>query len=204
MNIKGLDYNTQRDHLVMPEYGREIQKMVDYAIDRPTRQERQACAETIISLMATKAKQTLDREDQQRALWDHLYIISRKRLDIEWPYDVRDAEKIGTRPEPMDRPGLDGNIRLRHYGRLVENMVKKLAEMPAGEERDELTRTVANQMKRNLATWGHGSIDNEIIADDLARYTNGVIQIDLNSFSFETQTTKERPQMFKKRNRKNK
>jgi len=185
MNITGLDYNTQRDQLVMPEYGREIQKMVDYAVALPTKQERQICAETIASMMMARAKQTLDVEDLQRAIWDHLYLISRKKLDINWPFPIDNAEKISTRPEPMPLPGADGHVRLRHYGRLMEKSFEKLASMPPGKERDDLTKVIANQMKRDLATWGRGSMDDEKVADDLARYTHGVIQLDLNDFKFD-------------------
>lgn len=186
MNINGLDYNTQRDKLVMPEYGREIQKMVDYAVTLPTKHERQVCAGTIASMMMARAKQTLDAEDLERAVWDHLYLISRKKLDIDWPFPLDNVEKISSKPEPMPLPGkADGHVRLRHYGRLMEKSFDKLAVMPPGEERDNLTRVIANQMKRDLATWGRGSMDDAKVADDLARYTDGVIQLDLNNFKLD-------------------
>lgn len=190
MNISGLDYNTQRDTLVMPEYGREIQKMVDYAVGLPSKGERQRCAETIAQMMMARAKQTLDVEDLQKAIWDHLYLISRKRLDIDWPYPLDNAERISAKPAPMPLPGkIDGHVRLRHYGRLMEKSFDLLASMPPGEKRDDLTRVIANQMKRDLATWGRGSMDDEKVADDLAHYTHGTIQIDLNNFKFDKTPT---------------
>ena len=183
MNIKGLDYNTSREALLMPEYGREIQKMVDHAVSLPDRDERLRCARAIVRLMETKVPHLRDNADYEQTLWDHLYLMSHKQLDIEWPYDVSGAEKIHTKPAPMPLP--QGAIRQRHYGRLVEQLLEKLKQMPEGEERDELVRLTANQMKRDLATWGHGSIDDEKVADDLARFTDGVIQLDLGSFRFE-------------------
>lgn len=183
MDIKGLDYNTQRDKLLMPEYGREIQKMVDHAVSLPTKEERQKCASTIIQLMETKVPQLIDSSDYEQTLWDHLYLMSHKQLDIDWPFDVSEAEKILSKPQPLKLP--KDTVRLRHYGKLVEELFEKLKSMPAGEERDTLVHYTANQMKRDLATWGHGSMDDERIANDLARYTDGVIQIDLNSFKFE-------------------
>lgn len=183
MDIKGLDYNTQRDKLLMPEYGREIQKMVDHAVSLPTKEERQKCASTIIQLMETKAPQLIDSSDYEQTLWDHLYLMSHKQLDIDWPFDVSEAEKILSKPQPMKLP--KDNIRLRHYGKLVEELFEKLKSMPAGEERDALVHYTANQMKRDLATWGHGSAEDERVANDLARFTDGVIQIDLNAFKFE-------------------
>ena len=186
MEIKGLDYNTQREKLAMPEYGREIQKMVDHTISLPTKEERNLCARTIIKLMETKMPQLRGNTDYEQTLWDHLYIISDKRLDIDWPYDVSEAEKIHAKPQPIPLP--QNRIRQRHYGKLLEEVFEKLKEMPAGPERDELTRQTANQMKRDLATWGHGSMDDEKVADDLARYTDGIIQLDLNDLTLEKVT----------------
>ena len=183
MNIEGLDYNTQREKLLMPEYGREIQKMVDYAVSLPDKAERLKCAKSIIRLMESKNPQLHDSEDYEQALWDHLYLMSHRQLDIDWPYDVSEAEKILSKPEPMAHP--TEGTHMRHYGRLIEELFEKLKTMPEGEERDELIRLTANQMKRNLATWGHGSMDDEKVADDLARFTDGNIQIDLNSFRFD-------------------
>ena len=183
MNIEGLDYNTQREKLLMPEYGREIQKMVDHAVSLPDKEERLKCAKSIIRLMESKNPQLHDSENYEQALWDHLYLMSHRQLDIDWPYDVSEAEKILSKPEPMAHPS--EGTHMRHYGRLIEELFEKLKTMPEGEERDELIRLTANQMKRNLATWGHGSMDDEKVADDLARFTDGKIQIDLNSFRFD-------------------
>lgn len=180
-----MDYNTQREPLMMPEYGREIQKMVDFAVNLPTKAERQTCAESIIRMMGTKVAQQHENSDFERTLWDHLYLMSHKQLDIEWPYDVSEAEKILNKPEPMKLPRKDEQVQLRHYGHLMEEMFGRLKEMPEGEERDELTRIVANQMKRDLITWSHGSIDDERVASDLAQYTDGKIQLDLNTFRFD-------------------
>lgn len=185
MNIEGLDYNTQREPLMMPEYGREIQKMVDHAVTLPTRQERQRCAETIVRLMITKVPQLRENADYEQTLWDHLYLMSRKQLDIDWPYDVAGAEKILSKPEPMPLPQKRGRVRLRHYGRLVEELFERLRDMPDGPERDELARMTANQMKRDLATWGHGSMDDERVASDLARFTDGKVQLNLSRLKLE-------------------
>jgi len=181
MEIQGLDYNTQRETMLMPEYGREICKMVEHAVALPSREERLRCAKTIVKLMETKVPQIRENADYKRTLWDHLYLMSHKQLDIDWPYDVSEAEKIHAKPQPVPLP--QTSIRLRHYGRLVEELCEQLKQMPAGAERDELARLTANQMKRDLAQWGHGSIDDEKVADDMARMTDGVIQLDLQSLS---------------------
>ena len=185
MDIKGLDYNTQREKLVMPEYGREIQKMVDLAVGLPTKEERNQCAQAIIHQMESKNPQLRTTPDYEQTLWDHLYLMSHKQLDIAWPYDVNDAENILSKPQPMAHPVHDEQAHLRHYGRLLTQVFEKLKTMEEGPERDELVRQTANQMKRDLATWGHGSVEDEKVADDLARFTDGRIQIDLQAFSFD-------------------
>ncbi len=189
MNIEGLDYNTQREKIILPEYGREIQKMVDYAVGLPTKEERQACAETIISIMDRMSTHSRESEDHDRKLWDHLAIMSNFELDIDYPYDVTEAKKIMTSPEPLNYPMTQ--IPVRHYGKMIFELFERLKEMPAGEERDELVRVTANQMKRNLMLWSHGSSDDEKIASDLARFTDGIIQLDLDTFQFDKVIMKE-------------
>ena len=201
MDIKGLDYNTQREKLIMPEYGREIQQMVKHAISLDSKAERTRCAKSIVKLMATKMSHLNGSEDFKRTLWDHLYIISERQLDIDWPYDVTTAESIHTKPQPLPMP--QGNIRQRHYGHLVEELLEKLKAMPEGPQRDELARLTANQMKRDLATWGHGSMDNEKVADDMARFTDGKIQLDLKNFVFE-KVAAARPDATKQKRKKRK
>ena len=197
MDIKGLDYNTQREKLIMPEYGREIQKMVEYACELPTKEERLKCAKTIIRQMETKNPLLRENADYDQTLWDHLYLMSHRELDIDWPFDVSEADKILSKPNPMKLP--NGNIKLRHYGHLVEELFEKLKTMPEGEERDALVSKTANQMKRDLATWGHGSMDDERVASDLARFTDGVIQLDLNNFVFEKLNNNDKKQSGKKK-----
>jgi len=182
MDIKGLDYNTQRSKLIMSEYGREIQKMVEYACELPTKEERLKCAKTIIRQMENRNPQLRNSADYEQTLWDHLYLMSHRELDIDWPFDVSEADNILAKPQPMKLP--NEAIRLRHYGHLVEELFEQLKTMPEGEERDALVKKTANQMKRDLITWGHGSADDERIASDLARFTDGKIQLDLDSFVF--------------------
>ena len=170
----------------MSEYGREIQKMVEYACELPTKEERLRCATSIIQLMETKNPQLKDNDNYEQTLWDHLYLMSHRELDIDWPYDVSEADKILSKPQPLKLP--KDNVKLRHYGKLIQELFEKLKTMPAGEERDALTLYTANQMKRDLMTWGHGSMDDEKVADDLAHFTNGIIQLDLNSLKLTNST----------------
>ena len=197
MNIKGLDYNTHREQLLMPEYGREIQKMVDYAVSLTDKSERQNCAQEIIRMMETKVPELHDNADFEQTLWDHLYLMSHKQLDIDWPFDVTAAEKLQEKPKAIPLP--KEGMRLRHYGKLLEQLFEKLKTMPEGEERDALAYYTANQMKRNLMTWGHGSMSDEKVADDLARFTDGVIQLDLSTIKLDKATAVEEPKAKKKK-----
>ena len=183
MNIKGLDYNTQREKLVLPEYGREIQKMVDHAVAIEDRKERQCCAETIVTIMGRMFPENGNAEEHKRKLWDHLAIMSNFQLDIDYPYDVSQAVEIAKKPEPMAYPMT--RIPVRHYGAMIFELFDKLKTMEPGDERDELVKLTANQMHRNLIQWSHGSSDIEKVASDLARFTDGKIQLDIDTFKFD-------------------
>ena len=197
MEIKGLDYNTQREKLVMSEYGREIQKMIEIACELPTKEERLKCAYTIIKLMETKNPQLKENDDFEQTLWNHLYLMSHRELEIDWPFDISKADSILSKPKPMSL--LKDGVKLRHYGRLIEELFEKLKTMPEGEERDALVRYTANQMKRDLLQYGHGYMDDERIADDLARFTDGAIQIDLSTFKFDKISVNEEKKGKKKK-----
>ena len=183
MNIDGLDYNTQRAKLILPEYGREIQQMVDHCLTLTDREERQRCAETIIAVMDRMFPENRGVEDHEQKLWDQLAIMSNFQLDIDFPYDVSDAVKIATKPEPLPYPMQ--HIPVRHYGAMLFEIFEKLKTMEPSEERDKLVELTANQMHRDLVTWSHGSSDVAKVASDLARFTDGNIQLDLDTFVFE-------------------
>lgn len=183
MNIAGLDYNTQRSQLVLSEYGREIQKMVDHACQLPTKAERQRCANTIVETMERMVPQNRETPNYKQKLWDHLALMSNFQLDIDWPFDISGAAQIATKPEPLNYPS--AHIPVKHYGAMIFESFEILKTMPAGRERDALMRKTANQMKRDLLQWSHGSCDDEKVANDLARFTDGVIQLDLKTFKFD-------------------
>lgn len=192
MNIDGLDYNTQREQIVLPEYGREIQQMVDYAVGLPDREERQRCARAIIAIMDRMSPESKNVEGHERKLWDQLAIMSRFQLDIDYPFDVTSASQIAQKPEPMPYPMK--KIPVRHYGAMLFEAFEILKTMEPGRERDELVKLTANQMHRNLMQWSHGSSDGEKVASDLARFTDGKIQLDLNTFKFERIVDREQSQ----------
>ncbi len=189
MNIEGLDYNTQREQLIQPEYGREVQKMVEYAVSLNDKEERQLCAKTIISIMERMFPQSKENADYKQKLWDHLAIMSDFKLDIDYPVDISKAKSMEQKPQPIGYSKEKNPVK--HYGSLVFQLFERLKTMPAGKERDALTKLTANQMKRNLIQWSHGSNDDEKIISDLARFTDGTIQLDLDKFKFDVSVAKE-------------
>lgn len=200
MKIKGLDYNTQRERLVLPEYGREVQQMVDYCVSLKSRAERQRCANTIIAVMERMMPHTYENKDYRQKLWDHLALMSGFQLDIDYPCDITEAQQMLQKPAPMRYPMK--RIPVRHYGNMMFEVFELLKNLPNGAERTELTRLAANQMKRDLVLWGHGSSDDEKVASDLADYTDGKIQLDLETFKFDRTETPTRNYERRQRRRK--
>ncbi|MDO4818881.1 MAG: DUF4290 domain-containing protein [Prevotella sp.] len=185
MEITGLDYNTQREQLRMPEYGRDVQQMVDYCCALTDKAERQRCAEDIISVMRIMSLQRHTANLEQK-LWNHLAVMSNFTLDIDYPYEVRKQEDFMKRPQPL--PYDTNTIRKRHYGHLLEELIQKVRQMPKGAERDELLKITANQMRRSLQTWNHGTSDSEKVASDLAQYTDGEVQLDIEAEGWDMTT----------------
>ncbi len=181
-------YNTQQKRLPMPEYGRGIQNMVDHALTIEDRAERQRCANTIVNIMGSMFPHLRDIPDFKHKLWDHLAVMADYKLDIDYPYEITPAAAVHSRPKPLAYPMK--RIRYRHYGYMLETLLKKLKDMPEGEERDALTSMVANQMKRCLYNWNKDAMDEEKVAADLSEYTEGKVQLDLDHFRFASLQTR--------------
>lgn len=171
-----LEYNTQQKRLPLPEYGRSVQNMVDYALTIADRAERQRCANTIVNIMGGMFPHLRDVPDYKHKLWDHLAIMADFKLDIDYPYEVVKEDLLHAKPEPLPYPG--NNIRYRHYGKLLEVMVEKALEFPEGSrERTRMVSLIANHMKKCFLAWNKDSVENEKIYADLREYSHG--QIDL-------------------------
>lgn len=172
------DYNSTRETLKLPEYGRLVQQMVEHAITIENRAERQVYAEAIVKVMMGLNEKMKDVPDFQHKTWDHLAYIADYKLDIDYPYEVtkRDAEKAA--PPKLSYP--KSHIQFRHYGRLVEKALKELKESAAGPERDKLTRLIANRMKRNLADWKGDGVQDQKVARDITYYTEGRVAPDFS------------------------
>ena len=175
MDIQGLDYNTEREKMRLKAYGRDIQQMVEHAITLPTKAERQKCAEDIINTMKRVVPSQQSYKERTPMLWYHLALMSDFKLDIDYPVEFEHEDKMATPPEKIEYS--KQSVPVRHYGKLLFAMFDKLKEMPEGQMRDELAKETAEQMYRSLASWGFGSVNKERVVDDLARYTDGKIQL---------------------------
>lgn len=172
-----LTYNTQRKRLILPEYGRNIQKMVDHCLNIQDRSERTRCAHSIVTAMSNLFPSQRNTEGFRQKLWDHLSLMSDNRLDIDYPDDI---ERPDATPEPplAKLPYTSGNVRRRQYGRNVEQMIASASEMEAGEEKDALIMLIANHMKKILVASDSEGIDDEKIFKDLREISQGAIILD--------------------------
>ena len=170
-----MKYNTQEKNLPMPEYGRAVQKMVDHAITIEDRAERQRCADTIIAVMGNMYPQLRDMPDFKHKLWDHLAVMADFKLDIDYPYEVSSADTLHPTPQRIAYP--KGNIRYLHYGRCVQEMIQKACGMPEGEERMQLLRLIAAQMKKEYVLWNKENVEDRKIIEDIYEYSGGKIQL---------------------------
>lgn len=161
-----MDYNTNRDKLRLPEYGRNVQEMVDIIKNTPDRDKRNQLAKSTIQLMGNMNPQLRDVADYKHKLWDHLAVIADFDIDIDSPYPLPTQAEIHQKPMKMKYSNPD-EIRFKHYGKILEDMVRKATQYPDGEEKDALIATVANQMKKSFLTWNRETVSDDVIFSDL-------------------------------------
>mgnify|MGYP002236862859 FL=1 len=159
--------------MTLPEYGRNIQNMVDYCVTIQDREERKRCANTIINIMGNMFPHLRDVNDFKHILWDHLAIMADFKLDIDYPYEIIKKENLYSRPPRI--PYNNNRIRYRHYGKTLELMIRKATELQPGMEKDQLVRLLANQMKKSFLTWNKESVDDRKIFKDLDELSSGKI-----------------------------
>ena len=178
-----MQYNTQREQLVMPEYGRTIQQMVDMAISLESKEERQRCAETIVKMMACLQPASGNRENNEARLWNHLARIARYKLDIDYPISIVPHEEAVAHPQPLHYPMT--RLTRRHYGHLVEQALAYAQTIEDEKQRQTFTECIANQMKQDLYSWNRDAMDHGLIAHDIEDYSDGQLKLDLSHFSFD-------------------
>jgi len=163
--IKEFDYNTNRPDMVIPEYGRNVQKMVEHAMSVEDRTERNKIAHAIISVMGQLQPHLRDIADFKHKLWDHLFVISDFKLDVDSPYPIPEREILFEKPESMNYPKTEN--RYKHYGKSVKNLIDAAIAIDDKVEQSALVGVILNLMKKNYIMFNQESVDDHLIISDL-------------------------------------
>ncbi len=166
-----MDYNTSRKKLNLPEYGRNIQQMVDHLSTVEDRDERNRLAKVLIGIMGNMNPHLRDINDFKHKLWDHLFIMSDFKLDIDSPYPIPSQETYNEKPKTVPYPTQP--ITYKHYGRSIEMMIQKAIEMEEGQQKEALTQLIANHMKKAYLMWNKDSVSDEDIIRDMGVLSKG-------------------------------
>ncbi len=184
------DYNTSREKLILAEYGRNVQNMVEYIVALPTKEERNRYAQVVIDMMGFLNPHLRDVPDFKHKLWDHLQIISKFKIDVDSPYPAPTEEAINFKPDALGYP--QKRIKFKHYGHTVEMMIKKALEIPEPDKRAHMTNSIANFMKMAYVVWNKDHVADEQILNDLTTLSNGeldVTNVVLNKVEIKPPTT---------------
>lgn len=169
-----MEYNSQRNRLIIPEYGRNVQKMIEFACTIEDRDERNRIAQAIIEVMGQLNPHFRDVADFTHKLWAHLFIISDFKLDVDSPYPKPEKEKLFSRPKKMEYP--QKQIRFKHYGHTIELLIEKAKTVKEPEEREAFVQTLANLMKKSYLNWNRDSVNDEVILNHLASMSGGELK----------------------------
>ena len=166
-----MEYNTSRSKLNISEYGRNIQKMIEHTISIEDKEKRNQLAKAIIAVMGQLNPHLRDVTDFKHKLWDHLFIMSDFKLDVDSPYPIPSAESLKTKPQKLNYPY--NHILFKYYGKNIELIIKKVIDIPEGPERDYAVETIANHLKKSYLKWNRDSVTDEVIAEHLSNLSNG-------------------------------
>lgn len=167
-----MEYNSQREKLILPEFGRNIQSMVNYTITIPDKAERTRAAKTIIQIMAQNTPSlNKDQEDFYHMLWDHLHVIAKFELEVDSPYEKPKPEDLVREKKKLQYP--NKRIKYKHYGKNVEYFIAKARQTKDPEMKDKFIEALANMMKKAYLSWNRDSVNDELIKDHLAEMSEG-------------------------------
>lgn len=172
------DYNSTRNKLILSEYGRNVQNMVKYICNLPSKEERNRYAQVVIDLMGFLNPHLRDVADFKHKLWDHLHIISDYKIDVDSPYPKPTPESIHIKPQPLNYP--NQRIRAKHYGKTIELMIERAKAIEEPERKRHMVQSIANFMKMAYVQWNKDSVSDEIILNDLASMSRGELKLDDN------------------------
>lgn len=173
--VDNLEYNTDRSHLAIPEYGRHIQKMIEQTVDIEDPEKRLKNAESIIAVMGNLNPHLRDVPDFQHKLWDQLYIMSDFKLEIDTPFPMPSKEDVYKSPEPLEYP--QNHPKYRFYGNNIKRMIDEAVEWEDGEKKEALILTIANHMKKCYLNWNKDTVKDEVIFNHLYELSDGEINL---------------------------
>ncbi len=174
-----MEYNTSRGPMAIAEYGRNIQQMIEYITTIEDREKRTTAAKFIVNVMAQMHPQVKESGDYKHKLWDHLFIISDFKLDVDGPYPPPPPLVLSTKPEPLSCTSTE--IKFRHYGKNITLMIEKASTYEEGAEKDELAKVIANHMKKSYLNWNRDSVTDELIEEQLGILSNGELKLKENT-----------------------
>lgn len=170
-----MNYNTSRPKMIIPEYGRHIQQLIDHAVKLEDKDKRNKMVLAIVDVMGQLNPHLRDVPDFTHKLWDHVHVMSDFKLEVDSPYPTPTPEHFMEKPNKMPYP--DGKIRFKHYGGGTEKLIAKAVEMEEGEEKQALIESIANLMKKHYLTWGRSSVDDAQIISDIKRISRGNLEV---------------------------
>lgn len=173
--ITYLEYNSERNDLIIPEYGRHVQKMVEYAKTIEDDEKRNNIAKSIISVMGNMNPHLRDVPDFQHKIWDQLFIISNFELDVESPFPKPSREELYASPEPLPYP--QNFPKYRFYGNNIKRMIDEAIKLEDGEMKEGLMFNIANHMKKCYLNWNKDSVSDKIIFDHLRELSDGKLDL---------------------------
>jgi len=172
---KDIEYNTDRPLMIIPEYGRHVQKMAQHLLTIKNRQERTKATEVVIHTMTQVHPYAKDSEELRRKLWDHLYIITDYKLDVDGPYPKPEEGLFEAKPKRLSYPTTAA--KLMHYGKIIPQLIQKAVKLEEGGERDALVESIAMLMKKAFMTWNKSSVNDNTILKDLATMSQGQLEL---------------------------
>lgn len=170
-----MDYNTNRGKLVMKEYGRYIQRIVQNCMQEKDRDRRNQFAKEIIELMGQLNPHLRNVEDFRHKLWDHLFIMSDYQLDVDSPYPIKKREEIEKKPGKLPYP--QSKIKYKHYGKHVESLIDKAKNTEDPDKKKEFTNCIGNFMKLVYDNWSNEDINDDTIKNDLRMLSKGELNV---------------------------
>ncbi len=177
--IENLEYNSDREDLIIPEYGRHIHKMVNQAIECNNKDERNNMAKAIIGVMGNLNPHLRDVPDFQHKLWDQLFIMSQFQLDVDSPYPKPSKEIFEQKPEKLNYP--QNHPKYRFYGNNIKKMIDVAVSWEDGEMKSQLVYVIANHMKKCFLNWNKDTVEDSVIYEHLFELSNGKISLDSSS-----------------------